>query len=65
MHYKITLSSARTGNPLTKENADKREACFVIPESERLGTMHIMLAVTDDGTPKLTRYQHLIIHVTE
>lgn len=33
-----TISSARTGNPLTIENADKREAYFVIPESERLGT---------------------------
>jgi hypothetical protein len=28
------------------------------------GTMHIILAVTDHGTPRLTRYQRVIVNVT-
>jgi hypothetical protein len=28
------------------------------------GTMHIILAVTDHGTPRLTRYQRVIVTVT-
>ena len=29
------------------------------------GTMHIILAVTDHGTPRLTRYGRVIVDVTE
>jgi hypothetical protein len=29
------------------------------------GTMHIILAVTDHGTPRLTRYKRIIIDVVE
>ena len=29
------------------------------------GTMHIILAVTDKGTPPLTRYGRVIVDVTE
>ena len=27
------------------------------------GTMHIILAVTDHGTPRLTRYQRVFVNV--
>lgn len=58
-----TLATGRTGAPLTIENADQAKASFVIPERARLGTMHIILAVTDQGTPVLTRYKRVIITV--
>jgi hypothetical protein len=29
----------------------------------RNGTMHLILAVTDHGTPRLSRYQRLIVTV--
>jgi hypothetical protein len=29
----------------------------------RQGTLHIILAVTDNGTPALTRYQRVIVTV--
>jgi len=28
------------------------------------GTMHVILAVTDHGTPRLTRYRRVIVTVT-
>lgn len=58
-----TLSSGRTGAPLTIENADQQQAALVIPKSVRTGTLHIILAVTDKGTPTLTRYKRVIINV--
>lgn len=58
-----TISSGRTGNPLKIVDANKADAWFVVPESERLGTMHIILAVTDQGTPALTRYKRVIVTV--
>ncbi|NDW13628.1 DUF1593 domain-containing protein [Bacteroides sp. 214] len=59
------ISSGRTGNPLEINDADKMNAWFTIPKSSRLGTMHIILAVTDNGTPALTRYKRVIIHVIQ
>ncbi len=61
----FTVSSARSGQPLTIENAHEQEAWFTVPTSRvlRNGTMHIILAVTDNGTPKLTRYRRVIVDV--
>jgi hypothetical protein len=61
----FATSSARTGQPLRIENGDKAKAWFVVPTSRvlRAGTMHIILAVTDHGTPRLTRYQRVIVTV--
>ena len=59
----FTISSARMGSPLKIENADKQDAWFVVPKSNRLGTLHIILAVTDSGTPALTRYQRVVVTV--
>lgn len=59
----FNIATARTGDPLKIENADKAKAWFIVPKSERLGTMHIILAVTDNGIPALTRYERVIIDV--
>lgn len=60
----FTISSGKTGNPLKIEDADKTNASFMVPEKYgRLGTLHIILAVTDNGTPALTRYKRLIVTV--
>lgn len=60
-----TISSGRTARPLQIEDADQPKARFVIPQSQRLGTLHVVVAVTDRGTPALTRYERIIVHVTE
>jgi hypothetical protein len=59
----LALSTARTGAPLQIEDADKINAWFTIPKTTRPGTMHIILAVTDNGIPALMRYKRLILNI--
>lgn len=59
----FTISTARTGAPLKIENSTTANAWFIIPKSSKSGTMHIILAVTDDGKPALTRYKRVVITV--
>ena len=61
----FTVSTARTGDPLKIEDKEKVNASFVVPKKARLGTMHIILAVTDQGTPALTGYKRVIITVKQ
>lgn len=46
------------------ENADQAQAHFVIPNDAKGHTVHVILNVTDNGTPTLTRYQRVILHVS-
>lgn len=63
----LGISSARSGQPLEIKDADLAKAWFTVPNSRVMppgtGTLHIILAVTDHGTPRLTRYQRVIITV--
>ena len=63
------VSSARSGQPVPIQNFDQQEAWFTVPikrvMSPGTGTMHIILAVTDHGTPRLTRYQRVIVTIEE
>ena len=61
------LSNARSGQPLEIKNFDQPKAWFTVPTARVMppgtGEMHLILAVTDHGTPRLTRYQRVIIEV--
>lgn len=63
------VSSARSGQPIAIQNFDQAEAWFTVPVKRYMepgtGTMHIILAVTDHGSPRLTRYQRVIVTVEE
>lgn len=61
----LAVSAARTGQPLKINNFDQSTAWFMVPTTRvlRYGSMHIILAVTDHGTPRLTRYQRVIVTV--
>lgn len=60
----FVLSTARTGAPLKIEDANKASASFTVPARiVKPGTIHIVLAVTDRGSPPLTRYQRVVITV--
>lgn len=63
----FTVSNGRTGQPLKIEDSDEPKAWFNVPSSRVMppgtGTMHIILAVTDSGTPALTRYQRVVVEV--
>jgi hypothetical protein len=57
----FVISNSRTGAPLKIEDANKVNAWFTAPKVTKPATMHVILAVTDQGTPALTRYQRVII----
>jgi hypothetical protein len=63
----LTVSSGRDGQPVPIQGFDQPEASFVVPAQRVMppgtGTMHIILAVTDHGTPRLTRYRRVIVSV--
>lgn len=63
----FATSNSRSGQPLEIKNFDQPKAWFTVPSSRVMapgtGTMHVILAVTDHGTPRLTRYQRVIVTV--
>lgn len=65
----FSVSSGRSGQPIDIENFDQPKASFVVPTGRVMppgtGTMHIILAVTDHGSPRLTRYARVIVDVAE
>ncbi|HEX6224618.1 MAG TPA: nucleoside hydrolase-like domain-containing protein, partial [Chryseolinea sp.] len=61
----FTISTGRTGAPLKIEDANTANAWFTVPKSGRVGTMHVILAVTDSGIPSLTRYKRVIVTIEE
>ena len=61
----FSVATGRSGAPVAIEHANERDAAFIVPmNSFKTGTMHIILAVTDDGTPALTRYRRVIVTVS-
>ena len=57
----FATSNTRTA---TIEGADAVTASLTVPpRAFRTGTMHVILAVTDGGSPRLTRYRRVIVTV--
>jgi hypothetical protein len=48
---------------LTINNANSQQASFTVPNAQTGRNIHIILTVTDDGNPALTRYQRVIFTV--
>lgn len=63
----LATSSARDGQPVPIQNFDQSKAWFTVPVQRVMppgtGTMHIILAVTDHGMPRLTRYRRVLVTV--
>ncbi len=61
------VSSARSGNPIEIRNFDQPRASFQVPTARVMapgtGELHVLLALTDHGTPRLTRYARILIQV--
>ena len=45
------------------KNTSKSKVSFEIPETEKTGTLHLILEVKDSGEPALTRYQRVVVTV--
>lgn len=50
-------------NDIFIHGAGSAKASFLAPEVSEAETVHIILAVTDEGSPPLTRYQRVIVTV--
>jgi hypothetical protein len=63
----VPVSNSRSGQPLVIQNFDQPQAWLTVPTRGVMapgsGTMHVILAVTDHGTPRLTRYQRVLVEV--
>ncbi|MCC9654297.1 nucleoside hydrolase-like domain-containing protein [Rhodopirellula halodulae] len=62
-------SSGTTGQPLSINAFDQAKASFRVPTRTVMppgtGTMHVIVAVTDHGSPRLTRYHRVIVDVVK
>lgn len=46
------------------KDAERRDASFTVPKDAKKGeAIHVVVEVIDNGTPPLTRYQRVIVHV--
>ncbi len=65
----FAVSSAKSGQAIPIQNFDQQQASLVVPTKRVMppgtGTIHVILAVTDHGTPRLTRYQRVVITVSK
>ena len=63
----FVTSSGKSGQPLEIRDSNQPKAWFTVPTGRvmppGIGTMHIILAVTDNGIPALTRYKRVIVTV--
>ncbi len=59
----VPISNSRTPLALTIDGADRMDAAFTAPAVVKPETIHVVLAVTDTGTPRLTRYRRVIVTV--
>jgi hypothetical protein len=44
------------------ENSDQKSASFAVPQDASGKTLHVLLLLSDNGTPELTRYRRLVVH---
>lgn len=51
------------GPPPVLDKADSAQTSFAAPNVPSPQTLHVILTVTDDGSPALTRYQRVIVTV--
>ncbi|MCU7552734.1 DUF1593 domain-containing protein [Chitinophagaceae bacterium LB-8] len=63
IYYREPGSFETSRLPLDIKDNNQKKASFVAPAVTRPETIHIILAVADNGTPALTRYQRVIITV--
>lgn len=58
------VGSLNVGRGAFKFDDDKAPmTSFIAPQTDKVKTMHIILSVTDKGTPSLTRYQRVIVNI--
>ncbi|WP_247231296.1 DUF1593 domain-containing protein [Telluribacter sp. SYSU D00476] len=57
------LEAGTLKRPLKLEGGNEAKVRFVVPDVKEAQTTHLILKLTDQGTPRLTRYKRLILTV--
>jgi hypothetical protein len=52
------------GGAVDLSGATTKSATFRAPQADADATVHVILSVTDDGSPPLTRYQRVVVTVS-
>ncbi|WP_347304050.1 nucleoside hydrolase-like domain-containing protein [Croceibacterium sp. TMG7-5b_MA50] len=63
----FTTAYGRGATPIAIQTAEDGTATMTVPTERvlRSGTLHLILQVTDGGTPALTRYRRVIVNVVD
>jgi hypothetical protein len=56
-------ATAYRGPAVEIAHADQPKAALTAPRLESEASLHVILIVTDDGSPPLTRYQRVVLKV--
>jgi hypothetical protein len=60
--WSLDREAGSYGGAVEIQNARQRAASLVVPLDATAGrTIHLVCEVTDDGTPRLTRYARVIV----
>lgn len=62
VYNEVGTMNINRGN-IKLDNADAQVASFIAPSTDKVGTVHFILQVTDNGLPNLTRYQRVIVNI--
>jgi hypothetical protein len=61
--YYREVGTFESNRPVQVQDKDQKRAHFIAPKVSQPETIHLILAVTDNGNPALTRYQRVIVTV--
>ena len=62
-HWDLYRETGSYSGQVSLENADQKRVRVNVPKTAEAGTIHLILSVTDQGTPALTRYRRIILTV--
>ena len=62
-HWELYPEAGTYAGAAKIKDADQFEASLEVPNTPVEGTLHVILSVTDKGTPALTRYQRVLFEV--
>ncbi|MEY2407515.1 MAG: hypothetical protein QOF48_185 [Verrucomicrobiota bacterium] len=62
-HWEFYSEAGTYQGPLPLQGAESALVEFVAPAVDVIETIHLVLSVTDDGAPALTRYQRVVVTV--
>lgn len=61
--WSVYKEAGTYGGDVRIDNSNAQQASFIAPQVDAPATIHVILTVTDNGTPPLSRYQRVVVTV--